>query len=173
MSSFFPLFPPRSQLFHRSYSNKHTSRTGADFSVWRSGSFVPCCSAAACCRCRGGVNAAVIAASPLRSVLPTAILARPEEESVCSACSSRRSILLATLRSSVVDHESFAAMSRRLGRAFVSVSHVHVCGVLHDIDGTELPEMASRNTQILCSILELFPLCHDVRDTLIFQSRAV
>ena len=24
MSSFFPLFPPRSQLFHRSYSNKHT-----------------------------------------------------------------------------------------------------------------------------------------------------
>ena len=29
-------------------------------------------------------------------------------------------------------------MLRRLGRAFMSVSHVHVCGVLHDIDGTEL-----------------------------------
>ena len=28
MSSFFPLFPPRSQLFHRSYSNKHTYQAG-------------------------------------------------------------------------------------------------------------------------------------------------
>ena len=37
-------------------------------------------------------------------------------------------------------------LSRRLGRAAVSVSHVHVCGVLHDMNGTELPEMASRNT---------------------------
>ena len=38
------------------------------------------------------------------------------------------------------------SLSGRLGRASVSLPHVHVCGVLHDMNGTELPEMASRNT---------------------------
>ena len=77
------------------------------------------------------------------------------------------------LRSFVVDHESFAAMSRRLGRAIVSLSHAHAGRVYSQHDEEQNLKISYETPQIHLFILELFPLCHDVRDTLIFQSRAV